>query len=428
MQVSRRHFKLTALAGLLAGWWQPWFGSSSKALAAALRQAEGAAAGPLVGAVTPDTAAIWMYTPADAKIEVRCAPADDPANSLRAAIEPIPTDDLELPGQAWQAALLGLVPNTVYTYQVILDGQTAPEHAGSFRTAPLQGAPVNFRLGLTSCMKVEKPQDSWPLFLQQEPDLHLTLGDTVYADTTDPRVQWRHHLRYRQSPAFARVIRSVPTFALWDDHDFGPDNSDGTAKGKEHSLSGWKRVWRNPGAGAPDLPGAFYRYAWGDVEFFVVDGRYYRSPGKARDDASKTMLGDAQFAWLVAGLKESQAKFKVVASGSTLHHSMHDGWRVYTRARHQFFDAIKTHRIDGVVYLSGSLHNSLAWEHHESDRVGYPLVEVISSGIANSKRLGFATLDFDTTHSDPAMHVRIVNGSGKLRQEQTWRLSQLSHG
>jgi hypothetical protein len=101
---------------------------------------------------------------------------------------------------------------------------------------------------------------------------------------------------------------------------------------------------------------------------------------------------------------------------------------VYTHARHQFFDGVNENKIPGVVYFSGSLHNSLVWEHHESDRVGYPLVEVISSGIANGKRLGYATIDFDTTLDDPTMTVRIVRGSNRGRRNGTWRLSQLSHG
>ena len=77
------------------------------------------------------------------------------------------------------------------------------------------------------------------------------------------------------------------------------------------------------------------------------------------------------------------------------------------------------------VYMSGDIHRSLVWEHPESERVGYPLVEVISSGIANSKTLSYATVDFDTTVDDPTMHVRIVLGDGTISQERTWKLSQL---
>ena len=78
------------------------------------------------------------------------------------------------------------------------------------------------------------------------------------------------------------------------------------------------------------------------------------------------------------------------------------------------------------MYMAGDIHRSLVWEHHESDRVGYPLVEVISSGITNSRSLSFATVDFDTTRDDPTARVRIVYGDGTVRTDQTWKLSQLS--
>ncbi len=77
--------------------------------------------------------------------------------------------------------------------------------------------------------------------------------------------------------------------------------------------------------------------------------------------------------------------------------------------------------------MSGDIHNSLFWEHPESKRVGYPLVEVISSGVANSRNLSFATIDFDTRVDDPTMRVRIIQGDHRVSAEKTWRLSQLSH-
>ncbi|MGB1128614.1 MAG: hypothetical protein ACPG4K_01090, partial [Haloferula sp.] len=71
------------------------------------------------------------------------------------------------------------------------------------------------------------------------------------------------------------------------------------------------------------------------------------------------------------------------------------------------------------------MHYSRVWEHPESERLGYPLVEVISSGIANSKTRSFATIDFDTEQADPSMRVRIVHGDGTVREDRAWNLSQL---
>ena len=77
--------------------------------------------------------------------------------------------------------------------------------------------------------------------------------------------------------------------------------------------------------------------------------------------------------------------------------------------------------------MSGDIHNSLVWQHPESNQVGYPLVEVISSGVANSGNLSFAVVDFDTTGTDPAMRVRIIMGNRKIAIDRTWKLSEISH-
>ena len=381
--------------------------------------------GPLVGQATASTVTLWMFTDATSKVSVRYVPVDqnEPEKRAEFAAFTMPADMVS--GQPFKVTLTDLMPQTDYRYLIEIDGKLESSRGGTFRTAPVQGETSKFRVGVTSCMETGRPQGSWKLFLAEKPTFHLTLGDTHYGDSTDPNVQWTHHLRYRREANFAAVIAAMPTYAMWDDHDYGENNSDGTLQGKERSLESWKDAWANPGAGTERIPGAFFRFSWGDVDFFVLDGRYHRSPNRVFDDDKKRMLGDYQFEWLVNGLRQSKAKFKVLASGSTLYHKPDDGWRHYTFARQRLFDAIKAHNISGVVYFSGDLHRSLVWEHHESDRVGYPIVEVISSGIAKSNPLSFATVDFDTTVADPTMRVRIIHGDGKVYDDKTWKLSQL---
>ncbi|MCH7225174.1 alkaline phosphatase D family protein [Haloferula sp. A504] len=388
----------------------------------------GKVAGPLVGHVETKSAGLWMYLPDKAEGVVRFWEEGTDGGRQEVKLVGFDAPATTLPGQATTATLSGLRADTRYAYEVLVNGKGNPAWKGGFETPGAVGEPAAFRMALTSCMKFGQPQASWYLLLAQQPDLHLTVGDTHYADTTDPNGQLEHHLRYRREPFVATVHRQVPTYSIWDDHDYGPNDSDGTAEGKERSLAGWKQFWMNPGAGTPETPGAFYKFTRGEVEFFVVDGRYHRSPDKAPDDDRKRMLGDAQFEWLMDGLKNSKAKFKVIASGSTLHHSKGDGWRIYTFSRHRLFDGIRENKVSGVMYMSGDIHASTIAVHHESERVGYPLVEVISSGIANSGSLSFATIDFDTTVADATARVRIVYGDGTVREDRTWKLSELSHG
>lgn len=397
------------------------------ASATAVAQDPPATCGPMVGHATETSAIIWMYAPKDSTVEIAVEKDFSSGKALVYAFDSVADPAGDLRGVPYTVTLSKLKPLTNYKYRVIINGKSDAAHGGTFRTAPSAGQASKFRLAVTSCMKFGQPQKSWELLLGDKPDLHVMLGDTQYSDTTNPTIQWKHHLRYRSVPEFSAVLRSTPNYAMWDDHDYGPNNSDGSAAGKENSLAGWNQFWGNPASGTVGTLGAFFKFSWGDVEFFMVDGRYHRSPDNAPDDDKKRMLGDAQFNWLINGLKNSKAKFKVIASGSTLADSKNDGWRIYTFARRRLFDAIGKNKISGVVYLSGDIHRSRVWTHPESDRVGYPFIEVISSGVANSKTLSYATVDFDTTKSDPSIQVRIIHGDGEAHADNTWKLSDLTH-
>ena len=386
-------------------------------------------AGPITGDVRANQATLWMYAPSKSKCTFSyLAEGSSKKINKTGNLTALSNQAAKVPGQIFKSTINGLAPDTRYQYQVSINGKADPKWKGSFKTAPVEGTSTAFRMAITSCMHIKRAQRSWNLLLEEQPDLHLTVGDTHYADTTDPTIQLQHHLAYRRKKEFANVLRQVPTYAIWDDHDYGPNNSDGTAEGKEFSLAGWKQAWPNPPSGTSKTPGAFFKFSRGDVDFFVVDGRYHRSPNELPDDDKKRMLGDAQFEWLLNGLKNSKAKFKIIASGSVLEHSKVDGWRIFTFSRHRLFDAIKEHKISGVMYIGGDMHKSLVWQHHESDRVGYPMIEIMSSGITNGKDLSFATIDFDTTVADPTARVRIIYGRGeKINTDKTWKLSQLSH-
>lgn len=104
-------------------------------------------------------------------------------------------------------------------------------------------------------MKIGQPQASWYLLLAQNPDLHLTVGDTHYADTTAPKVQWEHHLRYRRQKEFATVLRNVPTYAMWDDHDYGPEQLGWHRQGEGKFTRRLEAILGQPRSGHQRNPG-----------------------------------------------------------------------------------------------------------------------------------------------------------------------------
>ncbi|GIW22754.1 MAG: hypothetical protein KatS3mg068_1761 [Candidatus Sericytochromatia bacterium] len=58
----------------------------------------------------------------------------------------------------------------------------------------------------------------------------------------------------------------------------------------------------------------FTKFEWSDVEFFLLDNRYYKSPNN-RVTGEKTLLGKEQINWLIDSLVNSKATFKIIAMG-----------------------------------------------------------------------------------------------------------------
>ena len=393
---------------------------------------------PVVAHVTDSAATVWAAAAEPGALALHYKAKGDAESA------PLTASSSGSDAGAYTAVVFtmsGLNPATTYVYRVGGEGEGAdtlaepkldpwagpPNDAdsGEFTTAPVAGQAGRFTIAVSSCMHSEKEPEqlSWRLMRSQQPSLHLLLGDVVYADTTDHDTLREHHLKQRAVKDFANVLRTTPSYAMWDDHDYGPNDSDGTAAGKENSLRAFRELWTLPPTGTKDTPGAFYRFQWGDVEFFMLDGRYHRSPDKAENNDDKRMLGDAQFEWLLEGLRSSTATFKVLASGSTLQASGGDGWRIYDFSRNRLYNAISDNGINGVLYLSGDVHASYIQVHAAP---GYPLVEVISSGIANSGTKSFATLSFDTESDDPTVRVRIIYGDGSTPEDKLFALSAMT--
>ena len=277
-------------------------------------------------------------------------------------------------------------------------------------------------------MKPEFPGTSFGHMLAEQPDFHVLLGDNAYTDSTRTEVIWAGHRAMRAVPELATLLRHVPTYAIWDDHDYAGDNTDGTKDGKHRSYACFRQLFANPSYGLPDVPGIFSRFAWGDVEVFLLDVRFHRSPNKQGDGPEKRVLGAAQWSWFAEALATSKATFKLVCSGSVLDANESDTWRDFPTDRARLFGLLAERKVGGVVFLTGDLHYCVV-QMHPPERTGtYAVPEVVSSGIANSKPLGFAVLDLDTTLADPTLQVRLLDGRRRVTHEQTFLRSALEPG
>ena len=192
-------------------------------------------------------------------------------------------------------AITGLQPDTAYYYAVEADGVVDTTNIGRFRT-PAEGA-FSFTLAFGACADTGSNHPIFDTIRGHQPLFYLNTGDLHYEDigTNDPGRFQRAYERVLAQPRQAALYRSVPIAYMWDDHDYGPNDSDATAPGRTAArLTYQEYVPHYPlAAGSGDVP-IYQAFTIGRVRFIMTDTRSERSPKSAPDTAAKTMLGAVQ--------------------------------------------------------------------------------------------------------------------------------------
>jgi len=390
-------------------------------------------AGPLLGYDGHQTVRVWASPlTSTARLEVAIA-EETPAPGEPAVSRLIPMPPVADGASETTLRIDGLRPRTRYVYQVRADGVASEATTGAFTTGPLPGKPVAGVIGVVSCMHAKRwtSQKAWLALRADKPDLLLSIGDNIYANSVVPETIREWYTLQRNVPEYAPLVRDVPQLAIWDDHDYGANDSDGTLKGKERSLETFRALWPNPSYGLPDAPGVFHASSFGDVDIFLLDGRWYRSPNLAPDDESKRMLGEAQFRWLEEKVKASKATFKLIISGSTIYTGMKDSWKGFSSDRRRLISLTQT--VPGIVFVVGDIHTGALLRLEEADGAGYPYYELVSSGVAVNPSLFFyATIAVDTVSSEKTLTIRIrtldKEGTVKKTDETVIKRSELVPG
>jgi len=402
--------------------------------------------GPMLGRMTSESCSFWVRTAGEAPVQVcvsTSADLDRPhlSQTTRTRADRDYTAVIDLSG---------LEPGTTYHYQVVVDGTTSRSSpTPSFRTFPSPGKPSAFRVAFGGgAGYVPHHERIWNTIRSFEPLAFLFLGDNVYSDSpTEPAMQQYCYYRRQSRPEFRRFTASTPIYAIWDDHDFGTNDCWG---GPDTDKPAWKMPvwqlfrnnWINPYyGGGQTQPGCWFDFSIADVDFFLTDGRYYRTNPRR---PNPSMLGPVQKAWLLDKLKNSTATFKVIASGTPWASGTKPGsldtWDGYPDEREEIFSFINRHRVDGVILLSADRHRSDVWKI-DRDK-GYPFYEFESSRLTNEHRhntmeeavfsynasQSFGLLSFDTTKTDPEVTYTIVNIDGVEIFDITVKRSQLTHG
>lgn len=404
--------------------------------------------GPMLGAMTDTSATVWVRTGAETSVRVAVHASSGPEETVTVAGPVMSKADDDYTAEV---PIEGLAPDTQYEYEVLLgrEQRAIREKDQQFQTYPRQHQPSQFQIAFGGCAgHVPHNERMWDTIDRFTPRAFLTLGDNVYIDDPESPDQARYLYYQRQSrPEFQRLVSGSPVYSIWDDHDFGMNDSWG---GPEEKVPYWKPMvweiftqnWVNPTYGSGDKPGGWFDYHIGDVHFILLDGRYYREDtGRMGGEGveNPSMLGPDQMNWLEETLSESEATFKVLVSPVSWHYDAKgdgtnrvDGWTGYKNERETIFSWIDEHEIEGVLLMSSDRHRSDAWVTEREE--GYDLYEVASGQFTNqhthdvlegslfgyNDKPSFGLLRFDTEAEDPTVTYRVVNINGI--QQDTLRI------
>jgi alkaline phosphatase D len=375
-------------------------------LALSLRPAlsEPLESGPMVGFGSAHETLIWARLSPDAlardaQIQVKYWPTAHRAQAKTSAALKLTGRD----GRTLRHVLSDLEPNTTYEYTLTLNGEElARPYAQRFKTLPRwhrRTPPPDLVATFGSCAYLNQyPTDDYgggeaifESIRAQSPDLMLWLGDAVYLNPQDAESAEgiaRRYASYRAHPALQPLLASTHHYATWDDHDYGPNDANWSYPLKGDALATFKEYWGNAAFGLPELPGVFGAFSWGDVDFFLLDNRTYRTSGKAPPNESR-YLGDAQLQWLLDALSVSRASFKVIASGSQVlsPYAYFESYAQHPRELARLLEGLKAREVEGVIFLSGDRHHA-ELNVLRDDPHFYPLYDFTSSpltsGLADS--------------------------------------------
>lgn len=274
----------------------------------------------------------------------------------------------------------GLSADTRY-WLLVNDGAPNPTFAATFRTHPGPvGEPLSYIFGAAGdagltgdgddsnvtagvsnspvfdTMRVQGRAEEWAWFSH--------LGDLHYKNIATNNVALYRSAFFETmnygafvSPSSRQpqFMRSVASTYVWDDHDFGPNNSDRTAAGNpaaNQAYREWVPHYPLPGGAT----GIYQSWQVGRVLYIASDVRSFRDPNADPLTPAKTMLGTAQKAWMEALLTSTSAEVLVWQTPSRWVGGT-DTWTDFAYEREQMIQLFgDTGWLDRMILMTADMH------------------------------------------------------------------------
>lgn len=414
--------------------------------------------GPMVGYSDMKEVALWVQTTQEAKVKIMYWKKDAPQKKF--STEEIST----IRDKAFTATLKAdkVLPGKKYTYELYINGKNVKRpYALEFQSQTLwqwRNDPPEFTFATGSCAYINEPEFDRPgkpyggeyeIFTaihQQKPDFMLWLGDNTYlreADWNSRSGIMHRYTHTRSTTELQPLLGSVHHYALWDDHDYGPNNADRSFWNKDITLEAFKLFWPNPNYALGDKAGITGTFQWNDIQFFLLDDRYFKTPNQNFISSERTLLGKQQLQWLIDALISSDAPFKIIAIGGQVLNpaKLDDSYTFYQEEKDFLLKTIQDAKIPGVVFLDGDRHHTSLTK---LERPGtYPLYDItispLTAGVYTPKadenalmvpgtlvaERNFALITVKGPRKDRTLTIRVLNTKGKELWTKELKASEL---
>ena len=352
--------------------------------------------GPMVGYSTMQEVLLWVQTEERANVHFEYYEINNPKVKFS-------TDKIETEKKNGYVAKLiadQVIPGKKYKYEVYINNyKIERNYAMEFQTQELwkwRTDPPDVKFIIGSCSYINEPKFDRPgkpygsnfeifnSINKKKPDFMLWLGDNTYLREPDWNSRTGFIKRYSHTRAFPELqplLASTHHYATWDDHDYGPNNSDGSFWLKETASEIFKLFWGNPNYDVTGKGGITGFFQWSDLDFFLLDNRYHRTANNNLT-GNRQMLGKDQIDWLINALSFSQASFKFVAVGGQVisNGAVYENYATYPDERKYLLDKIREAKIEGVIFLDGDRHHTILSKMQETKNV-YPLYDLTCSSL-----------------------------------------------
>ncbi|MEO0795192.1 MAG: alkaline phosphatase D family protein [Verrucomicrobiota bacterium] len=325
-------------------------------------------AGPMVGAPEMRAISLWVQTDAPAKVSFAYWPKGYPGQRNQT-----PTvETQQANGFVAEAAAAPLVPGTTYEYSVVINGTAVQsDHATEFSTTPFftdRAPPPDFTIALGSDNRVNdelydplnrSPGDGYDIFLAilaKDPAFMLWAGDAVNLREPDWGSREGMIERYsfnRKQPELQPLLAKVPQVAAFSQGEFGPTNNGKHFNNLGSAQEVFDLFWANPSS-PQSVDGMATVVRYGDAEFYILDDRTNRDLDHTVPKQKK-VFGDEQLEWLRRSLRQSDATFKVVVSGTPALSPVEipRNLRMAKPEQERMIDKLKDDKIEGLIFVAG---------------------------------------------------------------------------